>query len=149
MRAVVQRVTHSEVMVDGEICGAIGPGFNVLVGIGREDTEQDLAWMVEKIINLRVFDDENGDMNRSILETGGALLLISQFTIQGDCRKGRRPSFFYAMPQEEAKRMYERFVELCKDTGIEVACGVFQAHMQVNIANDGPVTLLIDSKKTF
>ena len=96
-----------------------------------------------------MFDDENGDMNRSIQETGGALLIISQFTLQGDCRKGRRPSFFYAMPQEEAKLMYDTFIGLCKNTGVEVASGVFQANMQVNIVNDGPVTLLLDSKKLF
>ena len=149
MRAVVQRVLHSEVSVDGAVCGAIEKGLNVMVGLCREDTEQDLAWMIDKIANLRVFDDENGEMNRSIQDVGGSLLIISQFTLQGDCRKGRRPSFFYAMPQEEAGKLYTRFVELCRDTGIDVATGIFHADMQVTIVNDGPVTLLLDSKKTF
>ena len=149
MRAVVQRVLHSEVSVDGAVCGAIESGLNVMVGLCREDTERDLAWMTDKIVSLRVFDDEKAELNRSIQDVGGSLLIISQFTLQGDCRKGRRPSFFYAMPQEEAGKLYTSFITHCKDTGIDVATGIFHANMQVTIVNDGPVTLLLDSQKVF
>lgn len=149
MRAVIQRVTSSKVEVDGEVVGSIKKGFNVLLGISKEDTEEDLKYIKDKIINLRIFEDENDKMNLSLLDVGGEILLISQFTLYGDCRKGRRPNFMNALGGDEAKVLYEKFINMVKETGIKVETGVFGAHMKVDIQNDGPVTVLLDSKKDF
>lgn len=149
MRAVVQRVLHSDVKVDGKIVGEIKKGFNVLLGISTEDTIDDLKYIKDKIINLRVFEDENGKLNLSLKDVEGELLLISQFTLYGDCRKGRRPSFIAAQSGVEAKKLYDTFVDMCKEENIKVETGIFGADMKVLIENDGPVTLLLESKKTF
>ncbi|AHF07463.1 D-aminoacyl-tRNA deacylase [Desulfitobacterium metallireducens] len=149
MRSVVQRVSQSCVRVDGEIVGQIGKGFLVLLGVGGNDTSQDLDWMVDKIIGLRVFEDEAGKMNRSILEEKGGILLVSQFTLYGDCRKGRRPSFSSAASPEKAKALYEEAISKIVLRGVHVETGIFQADMKVELVNDGPVTLLLDSEKTF
>ena len=149
MRAVVQRVTYSSVEVDGEIVGEINKGFNVLLGISKEDTEEDMKYIKDKIINLRVFSDENDKMNLSLLDIQGELLLISQFTLYGDARKGRRPNFMNALGGEEAKKFYDKFIEMMKETGLKVQTGIFGADMKVDIKNDGPVTILLDSSKNF
>jgi D-aminoacyl-tRNA deacylase len=145
MRACIQRVTQAHVAVDGEICGRIGCGLVVLLGVGGSDGEAEVDWLAEKIIGLRVFEDENGKMNRSLQEANGALLVVSQFTLFGDCRRGRRPSFTEAAPPELAERLYESFVSRVKHAGVTVAQGRFRAHMQVALTNDGPVTLWIDT----
>lgn len=129
--------------------GAIGGGLVVLVGIHREDTERDLAWMVEKIVHLRIFDDEQGLMNRSLLDVRGELLIVSQFTLHGDCRKGRRPAWTAAAPPEVARQLYDDFVTACRQRGIPTQTGVFQAMMDVTLTNSGPVTILLDSHKTL
>ena len=147
MRAVLQRVTRSKVVVDGEIVGSIGKGLNVLLGISKDDTMEDIPYLKDKIINLRIFEDEEGKMNRSLLDVGGEILLISQFTLYGDCRKGRRPNFMDALGGDEAKKIYDEFVKSLKETGIKVETGIFGAHMDVSIENDGPVTLIVESKK--
>lgn len=149
MRAVVQRVKKSSVKVDGEIVGAIQNGLNVLIGICKDDTLDDLKYIVEKVINLRIFHDDNDKMNLSVKDINGAILAISQFTLYGDCRKGRRPNFMNALGGNEAEKLYDKFIEMLRETGIEIATGVFGAHMDVEIQNDGPVTILLDSKKTF
>lgn len=149
MRAVVQRVTRSSVTVDENTVGAIGQGLMVLLGIEHEDGSEDVSWLADKIINLRIFEDEEGKMNKSIHDVEGELLAVSQFTLMGDCRKGRRPSFSNAARPERANELYEAFVEAVREKGIKVETGQFQAHMMVDILNDGPVTLLIDSKKVF
>ena len=149
MRAVVQRVTYSSVEVDGVIVGEINKGFNVLLGISKEDTEEDMKYIKDKIINLRIFSDENDKMNLSLLDIQGELLLISQFTLYGDARKGRRPNFMNALGGEEAKNFYDKFVEMMKETGLKVETGIFGADMKVDIKNDGPVTILLDSSKNF
>lgn len=149
MRAVVQRVKFSKVVVEGKIIGEIGPGFNVLLGISREDTLEDVKYMKDKIVNLRVFEDDQGKLNRSLLDVGGQLLIVSQFTLYGDCRKGRRPSFIEALGGDDANNLYEEFVKLCREDIDKVETGKFGAEMMVSIENDGPVTLLIDSKKNF
>lgn len=149
MRAVVQRVTSSNVKVDGSIVGEIGKGILVLIGISKEDTMEDIIYTKDKIINLRIFDDSQGKMNLSLMDINGELLIVSQFTLYGDCRKGRRPNYMEALSGEEAKKLYEAFVEQCKKEGLNVKTGVFGADMEVNIVNDGPVTLLLDSKKNF
>ncbi len=149
MRAVVQRVTRGSVTVGGGLAGEIGRGFVVLLGVGQGDRPEDAAYLAEKIAGLRVFEDENGKMNLSLLETGGSVLAVSQFTLYGDCRKGRRPSFSGAAPPQEAKRLYEYFVEELEKRGLRVARGSFGEHMTVEIINDGPVTLLLDSRKIF
>jgi D-tyrosyl-tRNA(Tyr) deacylase len=146
VRAVVQRVSRAEVRVDGEVVGRIGRGLAVLLGVGRDDTEEEARYLVEKISGLRIFPDEEGKMNLGLEETRGAMLVVSQFTLYGDTRKGRRPSFVDAAPPEEANRLYERFVELARARGLEVATGVFQAMMEVELVNDGPVTLVVESK---
>ena len=143
MRAVVQRVTYSSVKVNGEIVGEINKGFNVLLGISKEDTEEDMKYIKDKIINLRVFSDENDKMNLSLLDIQGEVLLISQFTLYGDARKGRRPNFMNALGGEEAKKFYDKFIEMMKETGLKVETGIFGADMKVDIKNDGPVTILI------
>lgn len=149
MRAVVQRVTYSSVEVEGVIVGEINKGFNVLLGISKDDTEEDMKYIKDKIINLRVFSDENDKMNLSLLDIKGELLLISQFTLYGDARKGRRPNFMNALGGEEAKKFYDKFVEMMKETGLKVETGIFGADMKVDIKNDGPVTILLDSSKNF
>ncbi|AOY76951.1 D-aminoacyl-tRNA deacylase [Clostridium formicaceticum] len=149
MRAVIQRISEGKVTVGGQITGEIQKGLLVYLGVGHEDTIDDIKYMVEKITNLRIFEDENDKMNLSLIDVGGKLLVVSQFTLMGDCRKGRRPSFIEAGRPEEAEKLYEMFVDYCRNQGIEVATGVFQTHMMVHAINDGPVTMLIDSKKTF
>lgn len=147
MRAVVQRVSEASVTVDGEVVGQIGVGLLVLAAVGREDGEPALAWMADKIVNLRIFSDEAGKFNLSLLDVGGAVLAVSQFTLYGDCRKGRRPSFIDAAPPDEARERFEQFAAHLRATGVEVATGVFQAHMDVRLCNDGPVTILLDSDR--
>jgi D-tyrosyl-tRNA(Tyr) deacylase len=149
MRAVVQRVTSSSVSVDGNIIGKIGMGFNVLIGISKEDTVEDLKYIKDKVINLRVFHDKNDKMNLSLLDVKGEILVISQFTLYGDCRKGRRPNFMEALGGEEANKLYEEFLELLRTSDLKVECGEFGAEMKVEINNDGPVTILLDSKRNF
>lgn len=149
MRAVVQRVSRAKVTVGGEVTGEIGAGLLVLLGVGEEDTSDDAAYLAEKIVGLRIFPDDDGKMNRALGETGGALLAVSQFTLYGDCRKGRRPSFIAAARPEAAVRLYETFVAEVRGRGIAVATGRFQEHMDVELVNDGPVTLLLDSRKAF
>ena len=145
MRAVVQRVSSASVTVDEREVGRIGPGLCVLLGVRSGDREQDASWMAEKLVNLRIFEDENGKLNRSLFDAGGAMLIVSQFTLYGDCRKGRRPSFIDAALPEVANTLYEKFVECVRFRGIEVATGEFQTHMVVSLSNDGPVTLILDS----
>lgn len=149
MRAVVQRVTNGKVTVNGETAGEIGKGLVVLLGIGKDDTEKDIEYLANKIINLRVFDDLSGKMNLSLCDIDGELLIISQFTLYGDCRKGRRPGYDMAARPEDAQNLYNRFVEFCREQNVNVETGKFQAMMLVEINNDGPVTLLLDSKKEF
>lgn len=149
MRACVQRVSEGSVTVDGEVCGQIGEGFVVLLGVAKDDTTEDVKRMADKVIGLRVFEDDAGQMNRSIVEAGGAMLVVSQFTLLGDCRKGRRPSFIEAAPPEHAEELYEQFVTLVRDANIDVATGRFRTMMKVALVNDGPVTLLIDSRRQF
>ncbi|MFR5264188.1 D-aminoacyl-tRNA deacylase [Clostridium sp.] len=149
MRAVVQRVTSSSVKVNDDIVGAINKGFNVLIGISKDDTIEDLKYIKDKIMNLRVFEDENEKLNLSLKDASGELLIISQFTLYGDCRKGRRPNFMEALGGNEAKKLYEDFLKLFDDEEIKVETGIFGADMKVSIENDGPVTLLLDSKKNF
>ncbi|CDM69162.1 D-tyrosyl-tRNA(Tyr) deacylase [Clostridium bornimense] len=149
MRAVVQRVTSSKVTVNGEVVGSIERGFNVLLGISKDDGEEDIKYIKDKIINLRVFQDENDKMNLSLKDVGGELLIISQFTLYGDCRKGRRPNFMAALGGNEAEILYNKFLEEIKKEGIKVEAGIFGADMKVSIENDGPVTLILESKKDF
>lgn len=149
MRCVVQRVTSSSVSVGGKTVGSIGPGLMVLIGIASEDTEADLKYMAEKVPNLRIFDDEAGVMNRSILDAGGSILAVSQFTLYGDARGGRRPSYFGAAKPDKADDLYEQLVARWREKGIHVETGIFRTDMQVSLVNDGPVTILLDSEKNF
>ena len=149
MRAVLQRVTRARVLVDGSVTGEIGPGLVVLVAVGREDVSATAAAMAEKIVNLRIFADDQGKMNRSVLDTGGAILTVSQFTLYGDARGQRRPSFIQAAPPELGKALYDEFVVALRALAVRVETGVFQAHMSLELTNDGPVTILLDSDKTF
>ena len=149
MRAVVQRVSKGRVTVDGQVVGEIGKGLVVLVGVGQEDNEDDIKYLADKIVNLRIFEDENEKMNLSLMDTDGELLIVSQFTLYGDCRKGKRPSFDKASRPQIAKELYNKFVEYCGKYDIKIQTGEFQAMMAVDIFNDGPVTLLLDSKKDF
>ena len=146
MKAVIQRVKKASVTVAGAIVGEIGPGLAVLVGIGRDDTVRDMDWTLEKIVNLRIFETEEGKLDKSLLDTGGSLLLVSQFTLYGDCRKGRRPSFSDAMGVEEARSFFDVFVEKARQKVERVETGVFQASMDVSLVNEGPVTLILDSR---
>jgi D-tyrosyl-tRNA(Tyr) deacylase len=145
----VQRVSRAEVRVDGEVVGKIGRGLMVLVGAADDDTDEDVAWTAEKIVNLRIFPDEAGNMNLAVGDIAGALLLVSQFTLLGDCRKGRRPSFVKAMAPGPAEAMYEKFVAAVRAFGHPVETGRFRAMMEVDLVNDGPVTMLLDSKRLF
>ena len=147
MRAVVQRVIKASVTVNGNLVGEVSVGMCVLLGVGNGDTERDAELLADKIVNLRMFNDDGGKMNRSLLEVGGGALVVSQFTLYGDCRKGRRPSFTEAASAEEGNRLYEHFVEQVKSHGVKTACGVFQTHMAVEIVNDGPVTLILDTQR--
>jgi D-tyrosyl-tRNA(Tyr) deacylase len=149
VRAVVQRVTRAEVRVGDEVTGRIGAGLVVLVAAGDDDTSDDVAYMVEKIVGLRIFADDAGNMNRSVVDVGGALMVVSQFTLFGDARKGRRPSFIKAMAPGPAEALYEEFVAAARTTGVPVETGRFRAMMHVELVNDGPVTLLLDSKRQF
>jgi D-tyrosyl-tRNA(Tyr) deacylase len=149
MRAVLQRVTRASVEVDGEVVGRIGTGWLVLLGVARGDADADADWMAEKVAGLRAFEDDQGKMNRSVAEAGGAVLVVSQFTLLGDCRGGRRPSFTDAAPPDEADRLYRLVADRLAGMGLEVATGVFRAMMNVELVNDGPVTLLLDSRKSF
>jgi D-tyrosyl-tRNA(Tyr) deacylase len=149
MRAVVQRVSRAQVVVNDEIAGKIGPGLLVLLGIGRDDAETDAVYLAEKIAGLRVFEDDQGKMNRDVQEAGGGVLVVSQFTLYGDVRKGKRPSFDAAAAPEEARQLYEFFVEQIRANGLHCETGRFQETMKVEIVNEGPVTILLDSAKAF
>jgi D-tyrosyl-tRNA(Tyr) deacylase len=149
MRAVLQRVTRASVRVDEETVGEIEAGLVVLLGVARDDTEQDALYLVEKTVNLRIFEDEEGRMNRSVLDAKGALLVVSQFTLYGDVRRGRRPSWIEAAEPAEAERLYEFFVEEARRIVQRVATGAFRRMMHVELVNDGPVTILLDSRKLF
>ena len=149
MRAVVQRVSGAQVAVNAEIVGAIGIGLLVLLGVGRSDTEADASYLAEKIIGLRIFEDQHGKMNRSIQDVAGGILVVSQFTLYGDVRRGKRPSFDDASAPENARRLYEFFVEQLRKSGLHCETGRFQEMMQVELVNEGPVTILLDSAKMF
>ena len=149
MRAVIQRVTRASVTVDGRVAGEIGAGLLVLLGVSRTDNSESAAYLAEKIANLRIFSDEAGKMNLSVLDAGGSALVVSQFTLYGDTRGGRRPSFIQAAQPVEANLLYQEFVRLMRSLGVTVETGVFQAHMQVELVNDGPVTILLDSENTI
>lgn len=144
MKAVIQRVSSASVTVDDIVVGQIGQGIMVLVGVEKGDSEAPADWLAEKIVGLRIFEDEDGKMNRSLLEVGGAVLAVSQFTLAGNCDKGRRPSFDTAAPPDEANRLYQYFVAALKGQGVVVATGIFQADMQVALVNDGPVTFVLE-----
>jgi D-aminoacyl-tRNA deacylase len=149
MRAVVQRVTEARVEVEGQTVGDIDTGLLVLLGVSRDDSQEDAEYLVEKIARLRIFTDDEGKMNRSVMETGGALLVVSQFTLYGDVRRGRRPSYSDAASPELANSLYEYFVEQLRLYGLKVETGVFQAMMKISLTNDGPVTILLDSRRQF
>jgi D-aminoacyl-tRNA deacylase len=149
MRAVLQRVSRARVTVDGSVTGEIGAGLMILLGVGREDTSAIAASMAEKCANLRIFEDDQGKMNRSLLEVKGSALVVSQFTLYGDARGQRRPSFIAAAPPELAKALYEEFCDALRKLGVTVSTGIFQAMMSVELVNEGPVTILLDSEKTF
>jgi D-tyrosyl-tRNA(Tyr) deacylase len=149
MRSVVQRVSRAQVTVDEETVGSIGPGLVVLLGIHADDSENEAQRLADKIINLRIFEDDKGLMNRSLLDTGGEMLIVSQFTLYGDCRKGRRPGYSAAARPEKAEPLYQHFIRLVQLAGVRTATGKFQAMMQVELVNDGPVTLLLDSAGNF
>jgi len=145
MRSVIQRVSQASVTVEGEVVGQIDAGLVVLLGVGHEDGPSDVRWMADKLVGLRIFEDDDGKMNRSLLDCGGQMLVISQFTLWGDCRKGRRPSFVAAAPPELAEQLYEAVVREVQSHGVTVATGRFRKHMEVSLVNDGPVTLCVES----
>jgi D-tyrosyl-tRNA(Tyr) deacylase len=145
MRALIQRVSEASVSIDGEVVGAIGPGLLVLLGVSRDDTDEDASYIVGKVVNLRIFSDDEGKFQSSATDVGAELLVVSQFTLYGDTRKGRRPSFTHAAAPEEADRLFGRAVTLFKETGLKVETGTFQAYMAVALVNDGPVTLMLDT----
>ena len=149
MRAVVQRVSRASVAVEGKITGEIGRGFLVLLGVAKSDTAGDADYLAEKISGLRIFEDSDGKMNLALADVNGAVLVVSQFTLHGDVRRGKRPSFDSAAPPDQARKLYEYFVERVRALGLRCETGVFQAMMQVELVNDGPVTILLDSEKTF
>lgn len=146
MRAVIQKVNQSHVRVQSSVISEIGKGLLVLLGVAREDSEKDAVYLAEKIPNLRIFEDDNGKMNRSLLDIGGEMLVVSQFTLMGDCKKGRRPSFIDAAPPDQANGLYEFFMEQVRLSGISVKSGKFQAFMEVSLVNEGPVTLIVESR---
>ncbi|MCX8213222.1 MAG: D-aminoacyl-tRNA deacylase [SAR202 cluster bacterium] len=145
MRALIQRVSEASVSIDGEVVGAIGPGLLVLLGVSRDDTDEDASYIVGKVVNLRIFSDDEGKFQSSATDVGAELLVVSQFTLYGETRKGRRPSFTLAAAPDEANRLFERAVTLFKETGLKVETGTFQAYMAVSLVNDGPVTLMLDT----
>ena len=147
MRAVIQRVNSGSVVVEEKTVGSISKGFVVLLSVNEKDTEADVLYMVDKIVNLRIFEDDNEKMNLSLLDIKGELLVVSQFTLYGDCRKGRRPNFMSAARPEKAEELYNEFVKKCREMGVKTETGTFQAYMKVNIENDGPVTVIVDSEK--
>ncbi|MBI5583866.1 MAG: D-tyrosyl-tRNA(Tyr) deacylase [Deltaproteobacteria bacterium] len=149
MRLVVQRVKQASVRVQQETVGEIGPGLLIFLGVGQDDTEEDVGYLVEKVLHLRIFADDQGRFNLSVMDLHGSLLIVSQFTLWGDCRKGRRPSFSHCAPPEKAGPLYELFIQKIKAAGLPVAGGRFQEMMEVSLINDGPVTLLLDSGKNF
>ncbi len=149
MRAVVQKVSRARVESEGRLTGQIGKGLLILLGVGNGDSTREADYLLEKILNLRIFEDAEGKLNLSLKDIGGELMVISQFTLYADCRKGRRPSFTEAAPPEKAKGLYEYFLEKAKAAGIPAAAGVFQSHMEVELVNSGPVTILLDSSKIF
>jgi D-tyrosyl-tRNA(Tyr) deacylase len=149
VRAVIQRVKNARVEIEQKVVGAIGPGLLILLGVGEADTEKDCDYLASKSAHLRIFADENGLMNRSVLETAGSVLVVSQFTLWADCRKGRRPSFIAAAAPEKANKLYEHFISLLRGLGLNVATGQFQELMDVHLINDGPVTIMLDSQKVF
>jgi D-tyrosyl-tRNA(Tyr) deacylase len=149
MRAVVQRVSRAQVAVNGEITGEIGLGLLVLLGVGRDDTEADAIYLSEKIAGLRILEDDQGKMNRSVQDVGGSVLAVSQFTLYGDVRRGKRPSFDAAAPPEKARQLYDFFVEQIRAAGLRCETGRFQERMKVELVNEGPVTILLDSRKAF
>ena len=149
MRAVVQRVSRAEVRVGGRVTGSVGRGLAVLLGVAREDGEEDARVLADKVAALRIFEDPAGKMNLALAEVGGGVLVVSQFTLLGDLRKGNRPSFTAAAPPERANALYERFCALLREKGLTVATGVFRAHMDVELVNDGPVTVMLDSTRLF
>jgi len=148
MKAVIQLVSRASVTVEQTVVGAIGQGLLVLLGVGESDTEKEADYLAAKICGLRIFPDQNGQMNKSIQDVGGEILVVSQFTLYGDCRKGRRPSYNQAAPPELAKRLYQYFIERITTLGISVSCGQFQAMMEISLVNQGPVTILLDSEKS-
>ena len=147
MKALLQRVDRASVTVGGNVTGSIGKGLCVFLGVAEGDTQKDIAWLADKVVNLRIFDDESGKMNRSVIDEKGEILIVSQFTLCGDCKRGRRPSWTNAAEPTEANRMYEKFVGEIESRGVVAATGVFRALMKVEICNDGPVTLMIDSRE--
>jgi D-tyrosyl-tRNA(Tyr) deacylase len=149
MRAVVQRVSRAKVSVEGEVTGEIGPGLLVLLGVGRDDTEASAEYLADKVVGLRIFEDDGGRMNRSVTDVAGAVLAVSQFTLYGDARKGKRPSFDDAAPPEKARGLYDHFVQRVRAAGLRCETGRFQEMMQVELVNEGPVTILLDSSKLF
>ena len=149
MRAVVQRVSRAKVTVAGELTGEIGVGLLILLGVADDDTATDASFLADKLVGLRIFPDDEGKMNRSLIEANGSMLVVSQFTLLGDCRKGKRPSFIKAARPEMAVNLYNTFVAEVRGRGVTVATGRFQEHMDVELVNDGPVTLLVDSRKEF
>jgi D-aminoacyl-tRNA deacylase len=149
MRAVLQRVSRAQVSVNGEVTGQIGLGLLVLLGVGRDDAEADATYLAQKIAGLRIFEDDDGKMNRSVQDVGGSVLAVSQFTLHADVRRGKRPSFDAAAPPEQARRLYDFFVEQIRETGLHCETGRFQEMMKVELVNEGPVTILLDSGKAF
>ena len=149
MRAIIQVVSQAKVEVENKISGQIKSGLLILLGVSKDDGEDDINYLAKKIANLRIFPDQQDKMNLSLLDINGAALVISQFTIFGDCRKGRRPSYGQSAPPQKAKELYEKFIELLVDLGIKTETGIFQAHMEVSLLNNGPITLIVDSKKVF
>ncbi len=149
MRAVIQRVSQASVTVNQKKIASIGPGITVLLGIHQDDSDKDLHWLVDKVVHLRIFEDEMGKMNRSLLDTAGEALIVSQFTLYGDCRKGRRPGYSSAAPPKKAEKLYLRFIQEIIKYDVHTASGQFQADMAIQLVNSGPVTLLVDSQKTF
>lgn len=149
MRAVIQRVRRAKVKVSGDVVGEIGPGLLVFLGVGKEDTFADAEYLLEKIVHLRIFEDESGKLNLSLLDCAGEMMVVSQFTLYADCRQGRRPSFTGAAPAEMARSLYEFFLEKARQKGLRVAAGIFQARMEIELTNAGPVTILLDSSKNF